>query len=139
MIFMSYKYFDHKADIGIVGIGASLEEAFQEAAKAMFNVMFDIKKVDIKKKIEISCDAANEEELLVEWLNRLLAEATINNMVFSEFSVKIRNNTLTGTARGEAINFKKHKVKIEVKAATYSQLKIMKEKNKIIAQCVVDV
>jgi len=139
MIFMPYKYFDHKADIGIVGIGESLEEAFQEAAKAMFNVMFDIKKVDKVKKIEISCDASNEEELLVEWLNRLLAEATINNMVFSDFLVKIRNNALTGTARGEAINFKKHSVKIEVKAATYSQLKIEAKDGKFIAQCVVDV
>ena len=136
---MSFKYFDHKADIGIVGIGASLEEAFQEASKAMFNVMVDIKKVEKTKKIKITCDASNEEELLVEWLNKLLAEATINEMVFSDFSVQIKNNTLSGTAAGEKLDHKKHKVKIEVKAATYSQLKIEKKGSNFIVQCVVDV
>ena len=40
-----HKFFEHKADIGIIGYGTSLEEAFAEGAKAMFEVMVDIKKV----------------------------------------------------------------------------------------------
>lgn len=135
---MPYKYFEHKADVGIIGIGKTLEEAFQEGAKALFNAMVDIKKVEPKNKIKIECEAGNEEELFVEFLNRLLAEKDINNMVFSDFKVKIKNNKLTGEAMGEKFNPKKQNVKIEVKAATYSQLKVIKNKE-FIAQCVVDV
>ena len=133
-----YELFEHKADIGIRGIGSSLEEAFAEGAKAMFSVMVDIDKVKPVKSIAIACSAENDEELFVEFLNRLLAEATINEMVFSKFIVQIRDHGLKGTAKGEKLNFEKHNIKTEVKAATYSQLKIERNK-KFIAQCIVDV
>jgi len=46
---------------------------------------------------------------------------------------------LTGVARGEMLNQQKHEARIEVKAATYSQLKVKKEKDRYIAQTIVDV
>ena len=135
---LMYELFEHKADIGIRGIGSSLEEAFAEAARAMVSVMIDIDKVIPIKPVEIKCNADNDEELFVEFLNKLLAEATINEMVFSKFIVQIRNHELTGTAKGEKLDPEKHEVKTEVKAATYSQLKIQRN-DKFVAQCIVDV
>lgn len=133
-----YELFEHQADVGIRGIGSSLEEAFAEGARAMFSVMVDIDKVKPVKSIEIRCNAENDEELFVEFLNKLLAEATINDMVFSKFIVQIRNHGLRGTAKGEKLDTEKHEVKTEVKAATYSQLKIERNE-KFVAQCIVDV
>lgn len=142
---MPYDYFEHEADIGIVGIGENLEESFQEAAKAMFNVMVDIEKIEPKQNIEVKCEAENVEELLIEWLNALLAEKDINDMMFSEFKVVIKGKdkpsviSLTGVAKGEKFQAKKHNAKTEVKAATYSQLRVYKKGGKYLAQCVVDV
>lgn len=135
---MAYEYFEHPADVGIVGKGRSLEEAFAEAARAMFNLMVDIEAVEPIKTIEVECEADNEEELFVEWLNSLLAEATINNMVFSQFDVQIEKGKLVGSARGEELDPERHEMGTEVKAATYSQLKIVKDRE-FMAQCVVDV
>ena len=135
---MAYEYFEHLADVGIVGRGRSLEEAFAEAAKAMFNLMVNIEAVRPIKAVEVGCEAENEEELFVEWLNALLAVASINNMVFSQFEVRIENLDLVGLARGEALDPERHEAKTEVKAATYSQLKIVKD-GEFVAQCVVDV
>ena len=136
---MTFEYFDHKADIGIIGKGTNLQEAFEEAAKAMFNVMVDIEMVGPIKTIEIECSAENKEELLIEWLNKLLAEATINEMVFSQFMVNIKDNSLTGAAKGEHLDPEKHKIKTEVKAATYSQLKVEEKDGLFVVRCVVDV
>jgi len=86
---MTYETFPHEADIGIRGIGKTIEEAFCEGAKAMFSVEVDIEKVEPIKKIEIKCQAQNIEELFIEWLNALLAQASINEMVFSDFGVTI--------------------------------------------------
>lgn len=135
---MAYEYFEHQADVGIVGRGRSLEEAFAEAAKAMFNLMVDIEAVRPIKTIEVECQAENEEELFVEWLNALLAEASINRMVFSHFGVQIKGGKLAGWARGEELDPDRHDVRTEVKGATYSQLKIVKD-GEFVAQCVVDV
>lgn len=140
---MDYENFEHVADIGVRGFGSSVEEAFCNGAKAMFNVMIDVKKVDAFKKIIFKCDAIDLEALFVEWLNKLLSESSLKRMVFSKFQVRIKDiddrKYLEGIAWGEKLDKKKHKVKIEVKAATYSNLKVKKVDSKFIAQCIVDV
>ena len=103
-----YKYFEHEADVGIIGIGTTLENAFEEAARAMFNTEVDIKTVEQKEKIYIECSAENEEELFIEWLNKLLTEADINEMVFSKFKIdSMKNLRIKGYAFGEKLNQKK--------------------------------
>jgi SHS2 domain-containing protein len=137
-----YEYFEHRADIGIRGIGKTMKDAFQETAKAMFGVMGKIENVEKKKEIRIECDADDEIGLLIEFLNKLLSEADINDMFFSEFKVKIEKNEkykLVGNAIGEKRNPKKHELKLEVKAATYSNAKVEKKDGRFIAQCIVDV
>ncbi|MEM0359779.1 MAG: archease [Candidatus Diapherotrites archaeon] len=138
-----FELFEHKADIGVRGYGKTLEEAFQECAKAMFSVMSNLKKVKARESIELRVRARNEEELLVAWLNELLFEKGTKEMLFSEFKVKISKEkeglVLKGTVKGEKMNHKKHEMKTEVKGATYSGLKVIKEKEKYLAQCIVDV
>jgi len=104
----------------------------------MFNVMVDIKKVKPLKKITIKAEADQLPELFIEFLNELLAQKDIKETVFSKFRVKIKKNKLEAEAYGEKLQ-DKHNIKIEVKAATYSALKVIKRKNGYIAQCIVDV
>ena len=77
-----YETFEHEADVGVRGFGKTMEEAFQNGAKAMFSVMVELDKVDPKKKIGINCEALDNETLFVEWLNELLSTADIEDMVF---------------------------------------------------------
>ena len=138
-----FEYFDHEADIGIVGYGRNLEEAFEQGAKAMFNIMADINTIKCERKVDIEVRANDKEALFIEWLNELLARKDIEGMLFSEFDVRIEEKgnmlVLKGIAKGEKINYEKHRVDIEVKAATYSQLKIEKIDGMWKVQCVVDV
>lgn len=140
---MSYEFFDHQADVGIVGTGKSYAEAFQEAAKAMFEVMCELKLVKQTKSIGIDAVAENRAELFIEFLNELLAQKDIEDMLFSKFEVEITKTKngykLAGKARGETLDAKKHHLETEVKAASYSQLKVWKENGKYKARCVVDV
>ncbi len=141
---MQFEQFEHGSDVGIRGYGQTLEEAFQNAAKAMFDIMVDPGKVQPRRKVEVNCRAFDREELFVEWLNSLLAQAGMNNMVFSDFRVeKIRkfnsHYELAGFAVGEQLDPQKHRAKIEVKGATYAQLTVREEKGRYIAQTVVDV
>lgn len=136
---MNYETFEHEADIGVRGFGKTIEQAFENGAKAMFSIMIELDKVEPKTKVEISCDAPDKETLFVEWLNGLLSKADLEDMVFSKFKVKIQENKLTGFAYGEKLDQEKHKPKLEAKAATYSQLKVYQKEDNWIAQCIVDV
>lgn len=132
--------FEHKADIGIRGTGKTLAEAFEETAKAMFGIMWSLENVKPKQEIKIHCTADDNEALLIEWLNALLAEADVNEMVFSEFHAKVDGKKLSGKAIGEKRDLAKHYPKTEVKAATYSSLKVRQNDGGTwVAQCVVDV
>jgi len=138
-----YELLPHKADIAIRGIGNSYEEAFCEAARAMFSVMVELADVKPVGEVKIEVKAKNMEELFVEWLNELLSEASLSNVLFSKFEAEIERENegfvLRGTAYGEKIDPERHKLKTEVKGATYSGLKVAEENGKFIAQCVVDV
>lgn len=141
---IDFENFEHKADIGVRGYGKMIEEAFENGAKAMFFVAVNLDKVEPKEEVEIKCEAENLEELFVEWLNQLLAEAGVRNFVFCDFFVKeIKKENfryrLIGGARGEEFNPEKHEPKVEVKAATYSELKVEKINDKYLVQTIVDI
>ncbi len=135
-----FETFDHLADIGIRGWGKTLEEAFENAAIAMFSIIVEnLDRVTPQKQIEISCESIDREGLFVAWLNELLAQAGIRNMVFSRFKCHIQNLALEGLAYGERFDPNKHRRGIEVKGATFTQLAVRKQNGLWLAQCVVDV
>ena len=137
---MSWEHFEHEADMGIRGRGATREEAFAEAALAMTAVVTDPARVDPKEKIEISCTAPDDEMLLVDWLNALIYEIATRKMLFSRFEVSLQGNSLTGKAWGEATDASRHQPAVEVKGATYTALRVAQEPGgRWMAQCVVDV
>ena len=96
--------------------------------------------VEPKEKVKIECEEADEEMLFVAWLNALLFEMATRNMLFCRFEVTIADNKLQAEAWGEDINRNKHNPVVEVKAATYADLKVRQNKDGLwIAQCIVDV
>ncbi len=138
-----FELFEHKADVGVRGLGRTLEEAFAECAKAMFSVMVDLRKVEAKESVKMEVEAADREQLLVNFLNELLYLQDVKEMIFSRFDLYItgggREWKLKGEGFGEKINKEKHTIKGDVKAASFHQLKVEEEDGKFVAQCVVDV
>jgi SHS2 domain-containing protein len=136
---MTFERFEHKADVGVRGKGETLEEAFVEGARAMFSVMANIETVKPIETFGVEVSAQDEEALFVEWLNELLSIADLNEIVFCEFEVEVKDNILKGKASGEKWDLERHEPRTEVKAATYSQLTVKKENGSYVAQCIVDV
>jgi len=135
-----WEHFPHKADIGIRGAGATKEQAFEQAAVALTAVITEPEKVAPKQKVEITCQADDDELLLADWLNSLLYEMATRKMLFSRFEVRIEQSHLSATAWGEKLDVSKHLPTTEVKAATYAELNVRQERDGTwIAQCVVDV
>ncbi len=140
---MPYEILDHEADAGIRGIGCTLEEAFAEAARAMFALQVELERVEPKEEVRVKCQADTLEGLFVAWLGELLFQRDLTGLVFSRFEVELNQQEggsyrLSGRAWGEPLDPERHRAKVEVKAATYSGLKIGKTDDRYYAQCVVD-
>lgn len=134
-----WEHFDHQADIGIRGVGRTLEEAFEQAALAVTAVIANPAAVRSEEEIEVTCRATDRELLLVDWLNALLCEMAARRMLFSRFKVRLEGDVLHGRAAGERVDVVRHEPAVEVKGASYLSLKVAPENGGWLAQCVVDV
>jgi SHS2 domain-containing protein len=133
-------HFHHGADIGVRGIGRTLEGAFEMAAVALTAVITDPEKVAAAQAVEVECQAPDRELLLADWLNALIYEMAIRRMLFSRFEVTIDGQSLRATAWGEYLDVARHQPAVEVKGATYTALSVgQRSDGAWIAQCVVDV
>jgi len=134
----SYGYFEHGADIGVTGRGASLEQAFVNAAAATFAIMADPEAVRPIEVFEVAFDEDDVELALVRWLNALLALAREHGCVFGRFELARDGAHWRGRARGERWR-DDHARGTEVKGATLTALAVTHEAAGWLARCVVDV
>lgn len=133
-----YSYFEHDADIGIMGTGQTIEEAFVLAAKALFSIQGDLSEVRPIHKTGIDFSEEDLEYALVTWLNSLVFEAQSKKMAFSEFSLKRNDGKWHGEAMGQHWTDNMTRG-VEVKGATLTGLSVKQEGKQWTARCIVDV
>jgi len=134
-----WEHYEHGADIGVRGVGASKAEAFEQAALALTAVIADPAAVQQRERVALACEAPDDELLLAEWLNALVYEMATRRMLFSRFAVRLEGTRLTAEAWGEAVDAARHHPAVEVKGATYTTLRVAQEGDGWLAQTVVDV
>lgn len=135
-----WEHFPHGADVGVRGIGSTKDDAFEQAAIALTAVITDPKLVRPVVPVQIVCDAADDADLLVAWLNALVYEMATRRMLFSAFVVRIDGSHLSASAWGELLDVIRQQPAVEIKGATYTAVRVEREEDEHwIAQCVVDV
>jgi len=131
-------YFEHDADIGVVGRGATLEESFESAAAATFGVMADPSAVRPERSVTLNFEEADVEIALVRWLNLLLGLSHEHGLIFSRFWIEHDGVNWRGGASGEPWRRDLERG-VEVKGATLTMLQVKQERDGWQARCVVDV
>ena len=123
-----FETIDHTADVGIIAYGADISQAFANAARALFSLITELDDVDEVLHRDIELTAADQESLLVAWLNELIYLFDAENIVFKRFDITQLNHTqLKARSYGEKVDSSKHRLKTGVKAATYHMLKVEKD------------
>ncbi len=137
-----FEFFDVTADVGFRAYGDNLEEAFQNAGLATFEVMTDTSSIKQKVKREILLESEDLKALLYDWLSELLFLHDYEGLVFSEFRVQITPKErgefeISSEIWGEKFNSLKHEVRDEVKAVTFHLMEIEK-KDGCMVQVILD-
>ena len=135
-----WEHYEHGADIGVRGFGATKASAFEQAALALTAVLVDPGAVEAHERVSLACEAPDDELLFAEWLNALVYEMATRKMLFARFRVRIDGTRLTAEIWGEQTDVARHHPAVEVKGATYTTLQVGQDKDATwIAQTVVDV
>ena len=135
-----WELYSHPSDIGVRGQGATREEAFAQAALALTSVITDLGKVQPTEAVDVECKEDDDELLFLCWLSSLLYEMDTRRMLFGRFEIKAVAGGIRARAWGEPVDVARHEPAVEVKAATYADLKAARQSDGTwIAQCIVDV
>ena len=139
-----FEFLEHTADLYIAAFGRSLEEAFENAASAMFEGMTDSAKVQPKREDRIEVEGYDEQALLYNWLEALLVKFDITDNLYSRFKVEKIEKTSQGfimKARiwGEPFDKEKHLSKVGVKAVTYHQMEIIRQPDLVTVKFILDI
>jgi len=135
-----FEFIEHTADIKFQAFGSSIEESFENAGLAMFNIMFSGKvKGKLKKSIKVK--GKDNESLLYNFLEELLFLLDTKDFFISSCRVKIKDSKkgkeLWAELFGDSV--KNYETNIDVKAVTYNDMFVRQEGKKWICQVVVDV
>jgi len=131
---------EHTADIGIEVEASSLEELFAGAGQAMFSIMVEEGTVEPALRREVSLDATDLPELMFKWLNELIFLVSAQRLLLCEFEVKIAGEQrLEAVVKGEEIDPARHGLELEIKAATYHDMEVLRRGEEWYARVIFDV
>jgi SHS2 domain-containing protein len=130
-----YEYLDHTADVQLHSWGDSLKESFEQIAMSMFGYMTEIDKIEMKteQEIEILLDAEDDILNLVfkwldEWLFLFSAEPFFIPRKIDIIEFDAERGYIKAIGYGEQFDINKHPQGTEVKAITYSNMQVHKDK-----------
>jgi SHS2 domain-containing protein len=139
-----FEFLEHTADVYIRAFGANMEEAYQNAALAMFETMTDSTKIAQTTEESLEVEAEDQYALLYNWLEVLLIKFETEGMLYSRFEISewketAENFKFKAKVWGEKFDPKKHPQKVGVKAVTYHLMVVIREPERVILEFILDI
>jgi SHS2 domain-containing protein len=139
-----FEFLEHTADVYVRAHGTSMEEAYQNAALAMFETMTDSAKIAQTTEETVEVEAEDQYALLYNWLEALLVKFETEGMLYSKFEISDWKETpesfkFTAKIWGEKFNPKKHPQKVGVKAVTYHLMVVIREPERVVLEFILDI
>ena len=139
------EHFEHGADVGVRGRGATPAEAFAGAAAALGALWAaDPFSIRPRRQETVVCQAEDLDHLLVAFLDELIFLFATKRVLLASLEVEIDAPPggparLVARGAGERYDPARHESTVEPKAATLTALAVAREDGGWVAQCVVDV
>jgi SHS2 domain-containing protein len=132
---------EHTSEAGIIARGATLAEAFANAAEGMYALVLELDGVAEREERRIELEGDGYEALLVDWLMELVFLTETEGLVFRRFSVdELTERRLRARAFGEPFDAERHRShNVMVKAVTHHMLEISREEGGYRVQVLFDV
>ena len=137
---MSFEVFEHTADIGIRVFGDSFLDLLTNSALGLMSLIAETESVMPVEEVEFEAEAETGEELLIKMLSEILYLHQVRKLVFSGAELELLNGDgVRGRLRGEKYDPGRHELLLDIKAATYHNLKIQRVNDRFMAEIVFDI
>lgn len=135
-----FREIEHTADLGIEVEADTLGELFRRAGLALFSLMVSLEKVEPREGREERVQAEGWEDLLHDWLSRLLCSFLQEGFIAVTITIdEIDSTHIRARLVGEKLDYDRHEFETEIKAVTYHQLSVTCENGRWRARVIFDV
>jgi SHS2 domain-containing protein len=139
-----FEFLEHTADVYVRANGKTMEQAYENAALSMFETMTDSDKITQKQEETLEVEAEDQYALLYNWLEALLVKFETENMLYSKFQITKWEETdenfkIKAKIWGEKFDPKKHPQRVGVKAVTYHRMVIIRERDRVVLEFILDI
>lgn len=135
-----YRIIEHTADTGFEVWGATKEEVFASAARALFNMMWQVESHQEVTPVSIAVKGNDLEELLVNFLEEFLYIYDAKGMTCTRIDVDaVTVDAVNARVWLQPFDAERDQELLGVKAVTYHQLFIGQEKGRWLAQVFLDI
>ena len=135
-----FRILEHPADLGIEAWGTDLAEVFRQSALALTSIIVDPGSVTAREPRALKIQGSDAENLLVRWLSEILYLCDGEDFLLSDIEIQsIDGCSIDAMLMGEQVNMEAHRFRIDVKAVTYHQLKVVGEAGNWFATVFLDI
>jgi len=133
---MTYHFIDHTADIGIRIVSGDVRGLFEEAARALIDIM-GARSNEGRNHIRISIEGLDQSDVLVRWLQEILYRVEVEDLRISHVEVlDVNPQGLTALVAGTN---DPTELLEEIKAVTYHNLEIVEVDNHVETTIIFDI
>jgi SHS2 domain-containing protein len=135
-----YRITKRQSELAVRVVGSSQADLFANSAFALFDVMTDIDKIEIKDRLPLEAEGADRDDLMVNWMRELLYLYQGSGYLLKEFQIgEVKDTMVKAEVCGEKIDPDRHEIKQEVAAVAYHQSRMTKTGNQWTAQLIFEV
>jgi SHS2 domain-containing protein len=136
----NYRLTTRQSELAVRVIGNSQADLFANSAFALFDVMTDVDKIDIKEELPLEVEGMDRDDLLVNWMRELLYLYQGSGYMLKEFRIHdVKDTVLKAAVCGEKIDPDRHEIRKEISAVAYNQGRMQKTGNQWTAQLIFEI
>ena len=135
-----YRLTTRQSELAVKVTGGSQADLFANSAFALFDVISDVEKIEIKERLPLEVEGADRDDLLVNWMRELLYLYQGSGYLLKEFVIReVKDTSVKAEVCGEKIDPDRHEIKQEITAVAYHQSRMTKTGSQWTAQLIFEV
>lgn len=135
-----YRLMTRQSELAVRVVGNSQADLFANSAFALFDVMTDLEKIEVKERLPLEVEGVDRDDLMVNWMRELLYLYQGSGYLLKEFQIReVKDTLVKADVCGEKIDPDRHDMKKEITAVAYHQSRMEKTGNQWTAQLIFEV
>ncbi len=134
-----YRTLNRSSELAVKVFGKTQAELLVNSAYALFDIMTDIGKVQVRESLALEAEGVDRDDLMVNWMRELLYLYQGSGYLLKEFQIReVKENYVRGEVSGEKFDPDRHEIQREIRSVLYDQSRMVKTGDQWTAQVILE-